>query len=59
MSALNLNTVSYEDLTALDGIGQHRATASLKLREDMGFLTEDRHKTISSRHLWYHQNYRE
>ena len=41
MPAVNLNTASYEDLTALDGIGQHRATAILKLREEKGFITED------------------
>ena len=41
MPALNLNTASYEDLTALDGIGQHKATAIIKLREENGFLTED------------------
>ena len=41
MTALNLNTASYEDLTALDGIGQHKATAIIKLREENGFQTED------------------
>ena len=39
MPALNLNTASYEDLTAIDGIGQHKATAILKLREENCFLT--------------------
>ena len=41
MPAVILNTASYEDFTALDGIGQHRATAILKLREEKGFLTEE------------------
>lgn len=41
MPAKNLNTASYEDLIELEGIGQHRATAILKVREEKGFLTEE------------------
>ena len=41
MPAINLNTASYEDLLELEGIGQHRATAILKLREEKGCITED------------------
>lgn len=41
MPAINLNTASYEDLIELEGIGQHRATAILKVREEKGFITED------------------
>lgn len=40
MPAINLNTVSYEGLIELEGIGQHTATAILKLREEKGFITE-------------------
>lgn len=41
MPAVNLNIASYEDLTTLDGIGQHRATGILKLREEKSFLKEE------------------
>ena len=41
MPAINLNTASYEDRLELEGIGQHRATAILKLREEKGCITED------------------
>ena len=40
----------YEDLTALDGIGQHRATAILELQEKR-LYNRGRHTTIFSRHL--------
>lgn len=36
MPAINLNTASYEDLIELEGIGQHRATAILKVSGGKG-----------------------
>ena len=41
MPGVSLNTASYVDITALDGIDQHRASANLKLWEEKGFITED------------------
>ena len=41
MSAVNRNTASYDDLTALEGICRQTATAILKVREEKGLITED------------------